>query len=157
MQAEEDANADIAAKSYLHTSAYQLIHSGSPSPPQNTQPTSGSAIRQALLRRAKAKELGLDKIDYSTSKISTGQYQYETFEGTDGEARKSLLGTADTKERKHKRHRRLLQKERRQQYNATRDMGERKVDPNLPPSRQEPNSNRNMFHEPPGRNYNPYA
>lgn len=159
MQAQEDANDDLAAKSYKHTSAYQLINSGNPANP-TTQPTSGSAIRRALLRRAKAKELGLDKMKYDTSRIAKGAYQSDTFDQADSENRKSILGTADVKKHQEKTKReRILTTERKQQYNATGDAsdpGATNASSNSS-TRQSFNSRRDSFIEPPSRNYNPYA
>ena len=155
MQAEEEANADIAAKSYQHTAAYQQISDDTQSI-GSTQPLSGDAIRSALLRRARAKELGLDALGYNSSNLSQGLYRTNSFEEGDDHARKTALGVAGAKKRReHDRHKRSSHRTRRQQFNATGSVEEHT--PESPSPRQEFNSRRSSFNEPPGRSYNPYA
>lgn len=78
MQAEADANDDIKAKDFKHTAAYQIVANGI-DPAVTPSLPSGSALRKALLRRARAKELGLD-LSYQSSGIGSGDsYQKDAF------------------------------------------------------------------------------
>jgi hypothetical protein len=155
MQAEESANDDIAAKSYQHTSAYKLI-SDEGQAAAEAQALSGQAIHDVLLRRAKAKELGLDSFAYSQSKLSQGAYRDSAFNEGDEEARKSALGVAGArKNRENERKERATQRSRRQEFNAGGQVEEKGA--SIPGARQEFNSRRNVFQKPSSRNYNPYA
>ena len=155
MQAEEDANDDIAAKSYQHTSAYRMI-SDEGQALAEAQALSGAAIHEALLKRAKAKELGLDSLAYNNSKLSQGMYREHSFNGADDDTRKTALGILGAKKkRESERKERFIQRNRKQAFNATGDIEEHMTPAKS--DRQEFNAKRTLFQEPPGRNYNPYA
>lgn len=158
MQAEADANDDISAKSYQHTSAYQILHSDDPTVNKSLEMQSGNAIREALLRRAKAKEMGLHKLSFESSQIGQGSYRTESFERADSEGRKSMLGVAGAKKRREQAKReRATNRDRKQRFNATGDAnsGSEAAGPN---DRQEFNTRQqHTFSEPTGRTYSPYA
>ena len=158
MQSEEDANDDIAAKDFQHTSAYKTLYADQQPGPEVLENNSGDAIREALLRRAKAKEMGLDNLGFSSSRIAQGGYRDEAFDSSDGENRKSILGTADArKKRDQEKKERMLSRDKKRKFNATGELGDKKDSPDTPENRQSFNSHRNSFSEPKGRQYNPYA
>ncbi|NLA43137.1 hypothetical protein GX865_03225 [Candidatus Saccharibacteria bacterium] len=159
MQAEAEANDDISAKDYQHTSAYQILHNDNPTDNKNLELASGSAIKEALLRRAKAKEMGLDNLSFEKSQIGRGNYKESAFENSDDESRKTMLGTADRKlsVREKERRDRFINKDRKQRFNATGDADSGNTG-QVPNNRQSFNSRQqHTFQEPNSRNYNPYA
>lgn len=169
MQAEADANDDKTAK-HLTQSSGQQVQQGADQPsaddllfPQAEnapvlEQTSGDAIREALLRRAKAKQMGMDeKLNFASSKIGSGGYRKATFEQADDEGRKSILGTANAKRKREKEKRdRLTNRDKKQRLNATGELDSDTPAPDTE-TRQSFNSHRNSFNEPTGRSFNPYA
>lgn len=101
MQAESDANGEIQAKDFRHTAAYRIVAEGlDPAVTPQMTIQSGKAIREALLRRAKAKELGLD-LSYQSSKIGNVGYKHDSFYASDKERRQEELGTAEASRKRY--------------------------------------------------------
>lgn len=101
MQAESDANGEIKAKDFRHTAAYRIVAEGiDPEVTPQLTMQSGKAIREALLRRAKAKELGLD-LSYQSSKIGKVGYKHDSFHSSNKERRQEELGTAEASRKRY--------------------------------------------------------
>ena len=167
MQAHQEANDDATARNISANSAHSILFTEqTPAPIQTSlDQNSGKAIHEQLLRRAKAKKLTdeLDvRLDFKRSGIGGGNYKDEAFKQADDDGKKTILGTIDaktdpkTKREKDKRDR-LINKNRKQRFNATGDVDSGNATKKGDDNRQEFNSRRSSFKEPTGRNYNPYA
>lgn len=105
MQAEADANTHIGDKDFKHTSAYKIIADGiDPEVTSQITLNSGQAVHQQLLRRAKAKALGMN-LSYDSSGLGAGLYRREAFDSYDQEKRDRLLGKTDSVEERKKKKR----------------------------------------------------
>lgn len=92
MQAETEANGEIRAKDFKHTSAYRIVAEGiDPEVSIQTKLSSGEAIRQQLIKRAKAQSMGIN-LSYETSNLANGSYRNEAFDSYNKEKRDILLG-----------------------------------------------------------------
>lgn len=155
-RARNQANGDAGESA--QPSAYDILFSETPAPNALLEQTSGDAIRKSLLRRAKAKQMGVDeKLKFNNSKLANGSYRDEAFNAADDEGRKSALGTADAKKSREKEKReRLTTKDRKQRFNATGDAGE--SDAGESGGRQSFNAGGGgSFSKPMSGGYNPYA
>ncbi len=159
-RARNQANGDAGESA--QPSAYDILFSETPAPNALLEQTSAVAIRESLLRRAKAKQMGIDeKLKFNNSKLANGSYRAEAFNSSDDEGRKSVLGTADTKKvrertREKEKREHLTTKDRKQRFNATGDAG--KSDTGARGGRQSFNAGGGgSFSKPVSGGYNPYA
>ena len=87
MQAETEANGEIRAKDFKHTSAYRIVAEGiDPEVSIQTKLSSGEAIQQQLIKRAKAQSMGIN-LSYETSNLANGSYRNEAFDSYNKEKR----------------------------------------------------------------------
>ena len=91
MQAETEANGEVRDKDFKHTSAYRIVAEGiDPEVSIQTKLSSGEAIRQQLIKRAKAQSMGIN-LSYETSNLANGSYRNEAFDSYNKEKRDILL------------------------------------------------------------------
>lgn len=96
MDAESDANKEIAAKDYRHTASYGKL-TGADVPDLANASASGQSLHDQLMKRAHVRDAKA-AIDYRNSMLGTNSFRRSEFNNGDEETRKKFLAKRHEKE-----------------------------------------------------------
>lgn len=161
MDAEAEANKDIAAKHYQHTASYAKLTGADVPRPIDTS-SSGKSLHDQLLKRAHVKE-NMVANSYKESMLGTDSFRRAEFNDGDEKTRKKFLAKKAEDKRHHRKSNidetqiRGYQKtgENNTQNKATSAGSEAVID--APGSIKHVVKPSHKFSEPAKQRYNPYA